>query len=477
MATWMIDSNPTRANALQVVNEAGERPAGVFVVNCWSEETLAKKVAPVDRKLAKHGMPAVELISFERKLCRKTETTGTEDGTPRTDVVAVLPFIQALVYIESAVIRIGDRKQIAGVIERVGDSDDMVISPWGTAADDVTAITTLTEAVGREIRCDHCKSNRRRNGAWILKSEDGSLFMVAKSCAKEYFGQNVAGLLNDLIDMDEVNGGHTPSTFDRVENVAIAVGTILRYGFVSNAALANLNPARRDAGLAEIVSTSSMVSDFTLALRSLRRSDNRWEDQDANPKGHEAEVMVEDHLELAASVIDGITRSTPETAFEVNVQALVRSMAYSRDWWKHESQIVAGIAAYLKQTGLELPNVWSFKESQKKAEAVAFVPGYLAAVGTKVSCRGTVEAVKFFDNDFGGKWMVIVRTTTNHKVLYRGTAKVGGGVQGVNHVGDLELGDTVVIEATVSEHETYTSTRGSTTYSTIVQRPKITLVN
>ena len=477
---WMSATNPERAASLSILDEeTGLYPEGVFVVTSWSEETLAKKIAAVDRKLARYGKAPVEPISFDRRMYEKTEIDlDSEAETKVSRVVAKLPYIKALVYIQSAVIQIGDRQQIMGMIERVGDSEDMVITPWNTASDDVDAVTRLSDAVGRELRCDHCHATRRRNAAWILKNTDGSLFMVAKSCAKAYFGQNVAGLLNDLIDLDEVGSDRSPRPFDRVEAVAITLGVILRHGFVSNAALGQLNPARRDAGLPEIKSTSDLVGEYVQALRALqsgiKKGGDQWAEENAHQLGHAAQTMAEDYLELAVSVIEDFTRLEIPNGFQANVQALLRSMAYAKDWWNHQAQVVAGLAGYLKDQGHELPNVWAFKVLTQKPEEVAFAAGFLAASGTKVDLKVTVESVRFFDNSFGGKYLVIMRNQTNHRIVYSGTASVTG-PQGKLSVGDLEPGDVLEGTATVSEQQVYNGRRGDVT-STVIQRPKLTLV-
>lgn len=482
---WMKDTDPFRAAILNVRtedqngNRTGRYPQGVFVVNSWSEETLAKKLAVVDRKLAKHGHKACEPISFEKKTCTKTEVEILENGQKREVPVAKFSYIQSLIYIEAAKIQIGDRQQVVGTIERVGASDDVVVTPKGVPTDDAAAVNALVAEVGREIRCDHCKSNRRRNMAYVLRNEDGSLFMVAASCAKDYFGHNVAGLLSDLIDIEDKDW-HGPLPLDRIEKVAIAVGAILRHGFVSNSSVSTLNEKRRAAGLGEVKTTTQFVSAIDNALNDHGHVGESYEDRKRREAAAaKAQELVKANRELALKVIEGISEADPQDGFQANVQAIVRSMAYAKDWWNNAATVVAGVASYLKSEGYEVPNIWEFAEAERrqeresKPEALPFAAGHIGNVGDKVEFAAVVEGVKHYENNWGSGFVFIMRTRDNHKVIYFGKALafVPFGEQGIS-LGDIEVGTDVHVYGTVKGHQT-DEFRGVKSDVTVINRPTI----
>ena len=408
---FLSATNPDRAATLSVRDVETERyPEGVFVVTCWSLDTLAAKIATVDRKLAKHGRTPVEPISFEHKVFRKVDFHVNEDGKTVQTPRGGLPYVQALVYIEAARIQLSDRKRIVGVIDRVGDSDDVVISPWKDASDDAAAIHTLTAAVGREIRCDHCNSNRRRKSAWILRNEDGSYFEVAKSCGKSYFGLNVASLLNDLIDLDEVGETHCSRGFDRVAHIALTIGVILKHGFVSQTSSYKINEARRAAGLGAVTPTTAFVGTYLSNKQSFDRG-AKSEDYDLKT-AQEATVLIDENLDRATDLIDSVASADVVDSFQCNVQAAIRSIAYAKDWYKFEALVVAGIADFLKSEGVTIPNVWAFKEIEdlKKVEAanvLAFSHGFYGAIGDKIQASCVVEDLKPLNNEFGGYILVL----------------------------------------------------------------------
>lgn len=480
---WMRNTNPERAASLciraedQNGNRTGSYPPGVFVVNSWSEETLAKKLASVDRKLAKHGHKPCEPVSFEMKTYVKTEIETLEDGRKRETPVAKFRYMQSLIYIEAAKIQIGDRQQVVGTIERVGDSNDVVVTPKGVPSDDVEAVNALVAEVGREIRCDHCRSNRRRNMAYVLRNQDGSLFMVAASCAKEYFGQNVAGLLSDLIDVEEKDW-HGPLPLDRIEKVAITVGTILKHGFVSNSSVLKLNEARREAGLGEIKTTTEFVGEIDNALTARGYLGEAYEDRKRREaKTAEAKELVAENRELALQVIEDISEADPQDAFQANVQAVIRSMAYAKDWWKNAATVVAGVASYLKSEGFPVPNIWEFAEAQRRQEreskpqVLPFANGFIGNQGDKVEFACVVEGAKPYQSNYGSGYVFIMRTRDNHKVIYFGNAKafVPFGKQDIG-LGDIEVGTDLHVFGTISKLQQDTF-KGVTTDVTVINRP------
>lgn len=428
---WMKDSKPDLAQALAALAQEERRARGVYVVNSWSESTLAEKLAKVNRKLAKYGHGPAEPIAFTRSRRRVTTSYVDEAGKIVEVTLATLPYIESLVLIEAARIQLGDRRWIEGRVDRVGDGPDVVITPYGVPADDTTAIERLSQEAGQEIRCDHCRSNRRRNASWILRREDGHLFMVGDTCAKEYFGLNVAGLLNDLIDLDDdMGGGRTATAIDRVEMVAISIGAILKYGFVSQSSVYRINEARRSAGLGEYKTTTDFVDDLLDGKhgleRDLRTGATLEQASKDNPWGELANRLIRENIGKAEEVIEAITVAEPTTGFQANVVAAIRSMSYAKDWWKFQSLVVAGLAAHLKDTGHEQPELISYHKAKSTGEnePLEFASGHLGTQGDSVEIEATIEGVHWLNGDFGPYCRLTLRATSNHKCVYLGKAKI-----------------------------------------------------
>ena len=155
-------------------------------------------------------------------------------------------------------------------------------------------------------------------------------------------------------------------------------------------------------------------------------------------------------------------------------------MSYAKDWYPNEALVVAGIAAYLKAEGFELPNVWAFKEAAKTPEqrsaALPFAPAYVGQVGSKIHGTATVEAAKWYENQWGGGYVFILRTADNRKLVYFGSSAVWDPTSKTRlDLGDVTIGSKLDVHATVKDQK-IESYRGVDSHATVINRPVFTLI-
>lgn len=98
----------------------------------------------------------------------------------------------------------------------------------------------------KENFCDHCRRKQVRKQTFVIKHEDGRLMQVGSTCAKDFFGHDVAKalglvelitLVKDFFDAESelyMSGGE-PTLFDTVEFLAWAAKAIREGGWVSRA--------------------------------------------------------------------------------------------------------------------------------------------------------------------------------------------------------------------------------------------------
>ena len=71
-------------------------------------------------------------------------------------------------------------------LEKASDNDNLIYSK--------KADFDFTSYFNTQFRCDHCGTKRERKGVHIFRSSSKEI-MIAKSCAKEYFGVNIHNLI------------------------------------------------------------------------------------------------------------------------------------------------------------------------------------------------------------------------------------------------------------------------------------------
>ncbi len=84
---------------------------------------------------------------------------------------------------------------------------------------------------------------------------------------------------------------------------------------------------------------------------------------------------------------------------------------------------------------------------ERAAEAaVKAAAGHFGTIGTRVEITATVKSSRFFDNDFGGSWLIIMETAEGHELK---TFTSGAFVDAAKE------GETITFKATPKAHEEY----------------------
>lgn len=169
-------------------------------IKVWSEESLKTHLARVQKILARRGLTPAKVISQEQafetlKAGDHYATNGGKVSLPR-DIR--LPYLRVLVELPAEVIRFEGHRYVA-YVDRTPKGN---IFTYTLGEDQEPRIADIERFRDADLRCDHCHTQRNRKTAHIFEREaDGTLLLIATSCAKEFFGLDLRKALSDAIGL------------------------------------------------------------------------------------------------------------------------------------------------------------------------------------------------------------------------------------------------------------------------------------
>lgn len=236
-------------------------------ISTYDYSLFTDKIKHLNKQLAKYGLGSAQVLHREMRQIPLSEITGNRDD----EGVVSRWFITIEVPVASMKI---DGYTFLGVVEDLGkgqrllsgvvtDRSSLPTDPypehdynsderdphaterrlwWETVY--VPAFVALKEAnvlkmspVRHEpMHCVHCQTTRARKQTFAFEKADGQIVQVGTQCAKEYFGIDLAGVLQGTWDLQERCGG-TPSSFSATryhKDLFLALYLLKHYGYVSN---------------------------------------------------------------------------------------------------------------------------------------------------------------------------------------------------------------------------------------------------
>lgn len=331
----------------------------VASISCFDYSLFTDKIKHLNKQLAKYGLTPAKVVARELKTYKMSEITGNED-----DGCAPVNRWTIQVEIPVATTKIPGHKFV-GVVEDLGkgqkimtgvvtdlsslptdpypehdyNSDEKdphaaarrqwqlsVYYPAFQALRD--ANTVLLNSLRNEpMKCVHCQTTRARKQTLAFQREDGSLVQVGKDCAKEYFGIDLAGVLQGTWDLQERCGGVARgfSTTRYHQDLFLALWLLKNYGYVSAKVEESYKNQEQfvpvGVPLSQKRSSRTMGLEIIDVLYNLGNPENNleqavWESIKANTE----QVLVDATAEFATLGDDVIRELTPSD----------RDAAYSR---------------------------------------------------------------------------------------------------------------------------------------------------
>lgn len=239
----------------------------VASISCFDYSLFADKIKHLNKQLAKYGLTPAKVLARELKTYKMSDITGNEEdgGTPvnRWTIQVEIPVATTKIPGHKFVGVVEDlgkgQKIMTGVVtdltslpsdpypEHDYNSDDKdphaaqrrqwqlnVYYPAFQALRDANTVL-LSSLRSEPMKCVHCQTTRARKQTLAFLREDGSLVQVGKDCAKEYFGIDLAGVLQGTWDLQERCGGEARSfsTTRYHQDLFLALWLLKNYGYVS----------------------------------------------------------------------------------------------------------------------------------------------------------------------------------------------------------------------------------------------------
>ena len=144
---------------------------------------------------------------FDKKYSTLVSWTKTDKEVMRTSSIGLVYPVTVCVYditVKLPVIKWKGYEYVATLKKECGDEKDNQVFSARPEEEEC-----FDEYFQKEFRCDHCTTRRFRKTVHLFRNKDGKDLMVASTCAKEYFGIDIANQVCNLFSFlakDEVKG-------------------------------------------------------------------------------------------------------------------------------------------------------------------------------------------------------------------------------------------------------------------------------
>ena len=374
-----------------------------FTVSDHAYAELEKKLAPLAKRAAKLGLPAVTFRTISSEMKHAGET---KYGAPifrqvyAVEVEGVEPIIAGYEFAAKLDLRDG-----AVIIRKV---------------------PTFTEDLPERFRstdysCDHCRKSRRRTDIFVIRNaETGEWKQVGRSCIKDFLGSNIdpgtlAALLEELGEFfafvreegsgegdDAFGGGYGfgdgSGSVKPIEVLVRTAQALRMYGWISRSAAGDLGRATADR-VSEAVFGKD--EDATDGRGHFYYYNEKWTDGEAireTVSGLGNLDPTDADRRLAEGTFAYVASLPGTSDFEWNIKSLCGSIEYAQA--KDVGMLAAAVMVYERHLGNEAK--WKV-ERERKAN---LGNGHVGEIGKRMSRNLMLIDTKTFEGDYGVRTLV-----------------------------------------------------------------------
>lgn len=287
---------------------------------------------------------------------------------------------------------------------------------------------------GRGPVCDHCRANRRRNDTFVVANDAGEFKQVGRNCLADFLGHvdphAIAGAAEILCELRELAAGAVDDDFFgmgwgranawSIEYfLSMTAASIRAFGWLSRgAARENGGCATADVALLQIVNRDKIPERDRITPT----------DDDKRLAETAAAWAADLHVAQPAEV------ERSDYLHSVNVVARV-------GYVNHKTAGLAAsiVAVYQREQQREL---------QKQAAAAS---QHFGTVGKRAEYVLTLTAIRFFESAFGTKALHSFVDAAGNVAVWWAT-----------RAGDMRVGETCRVKATVKSHDDYRGVKQTT---------------
>jgi hypothetical protein len=390
------------------------------IVDC---ERFGKKLATINRKLAKKGLAQVEVLSSEREIVKVYDDYEKRFRS--------IPTLKMTLEVSTPVLGVEGTVTMIGTVEDTSAGN--FISSMHVSYEEM-----MQQFRASTLRCDHCGKNKARKSCIAFLHND-KLLLIGRSCAAEYFGLDIAGSLSQMI-LSETNAmseryGRTITSHTRF--MAACLFMVRRFGF---------KPAASDdstkGGAWIIMATDPRVlRDMTPKNKEMRLE---FLDKEED-KMLEAELLYTYFQNLEVAETDGFLQNVKIAVLDVN-----------KSRW---GLLAYAVKVYFEATEAPLMAVHAANqdaevrarieaEQARKANSV-----WYGEIGGKVEVEVTFRDERVIGTDFGEVSILKFEAPEGSTITwFTGTSLRGY---------DLEVGKRFKIRGTVKKQDEYKEVRNT----------------
>ena len=368
-----------------------------FTVSDYAHAQLEKKLAPLTKRAAKLGLPAVTF----RTLGSETKEAGkTPYGSPifrrvyTVEVDGIEPVIAGYEFAAKLDIRDG-----ATILRKVPTFKDELPERFRNA----------------DRSCDHCRKDRRRSDVYVVRNaETAEWKQIGRSCLRDFLGIDIdpatlASFYEELGEFftvkDEGGSGegddfgfgggyHYEPLVKPLEVLVRTAQAIRMYGWTSRSAVRDFGGQATAGRVGTAVFGKD--EDATDGRGHFYYYDEKWTDGEAIRET----VSGLGHLEptdadkaLAEGTFAYVASLPGKTDFEWNIKALCGSIEYAQR--KDVGMLAAAVMVYERHLGNEAK--WKVERARK----AKLGNGLVGEIGKRMSANLTLIETKKFE---GGQW-------------------------------------------------------------------------
>lgn len=374
----------------------------------WLESIIKKynriaKKHNLEKASIKYGEKTIETVTI-------TLNEGQEDEVVREIPLEVIP--TTITYTEP----LEENYNNINVLARLDHVENMV----NIYSEEVYNYYTLEELKELSPKCDHCKTNRKRNVTYII-TMDGKMLQIAKTCLKEQTNiPNIESLM-DMVDLlHEIE--------EDLEDINSQIDGVTYTSKITLYSVANIISVARDIiNEYGYVSKKSAYYDYTTS--TAERVETAIESGKTGKK--DVSSLIEEYLSFDFKKYIKDYEETDNNYF-FKMKKILTYDSCSIKFVGVLSSFFVALDSIRKK--IEYAN-------KKKIEQ-----HFIGTIGEKLSILATLEKYNIYDNGYGGyTYYYYFKTTQNDSLLWK-TSK---------DLDDLGLakGQQVILTGTIKDHK------------------------
>lgn len=350
----------------------------------------------LSKKAFRFGLEPIKIASIEHALyTRRTEYVGNDAGKKVTTLVAVEPgrrvehpIIMHRVSIEYPVIQLGCWA-VVGQLQAVSSGGAMMFA----SSADVADTATLKAYADKPLECEHCKTQRYRKEAYLLRELNTDNYrLVGSSCLADFTGHDPAAALflakmvefmvQQADELQAYAASSLTNAVDAIQYLADVSFSIDTFGFVSvtKAKESNLVPTWREA----LTLLQSTFVDHEVRAAHVAQMDR--------------------HLKRAEAALAWVMAKPEEGEFDYNVKTILKAPVIAAER-QYLSFAAAAMQMYIK--------------AQAQAGKESMPSLHIGEPGQKMACALTIDHVVQIEGAFGTADLVIMHDASGNKVVWR----------------------------------------------------------